>query len=371
MGGEYKGSARIPGCAERNGGPDEVERFFAMSGLPRVSVVIPNYNHARFLRRRLETVLQQTYAVDEILFLDDASTDGSLREIEGYLSDSRLRLVVNTENSGCPFRQWNRGVRMARGEFVWIAESDDYADPRFLETLVTALIRHRDAGLAYCRSIIVDANERRLRSWSPIQSATRWQKSFVNEGKDECKRYMVLENTIPNASAVVFRRDVYLRVGGAPEDVKIVGDWLLWVKMLMSSDVAYEAEPLSYFREHPGTVRAAMARNGRVIEENLDVLQSFSRSLVIPEKTWEAAFRRNIDLWIVMALRYGIPLEANARICRRARGLRPHFRRFLLWRLPATLSTAVPCLVGKAISNRLGQAVRRRHALPGDRPEAR
>src|ERR1700722_3014578 len=112
--------------------------------MPRVSVIVPNYNHARFLRQRLDSVVAQTFQDFELILLDDCSTDESRKILEEYARDPRARLELNEANSGSPFKQWNKGVRLARGKYVWIAESDDYANERFLERLGSRLDSHSD-----------------------------------------------------------------------------------------------------------------------------------------------------------------------------------------------------------------------------------
>ena len=104
--------------------------------MPVVSVIVPNYNHAQFLPSRLDSILGQTFADFEVIYLDDASTDNSERVIAPFLEDRRIRVIRNTVNSGSAFKQWNRGVREARGEYVWIAEADDSAEPTLLSRLV-------------------------------------------------------------------------------------------------------------------------------------------------------------------------------------------------------------------------------------------
>src|ERR1700738_3854186 len=119
--------------------------------MPRVSVVIPNYNHARYLRQRVDSVLQQSYQDFEVILMDDCSTDDSRIVISEYANDPRIRISLNEKNSGSAFKQWNKGVGLARGEYVWIAESDDYADPHLLETLVSRLEAEPRAVFCSCR----------------------------------------------------------------------------------------------------------------------------------------------------------------------------------------------------------------------------
>src|SRR4051812_47380318 len=210
------------------------------STAPRVSVIVPNYNHAPFLRRRLDSILAQTFQDVEILILDDASTDGSAGVVAPYLADPRITFRANAKNSGSPFVQWNRGVAAARGELVWIAESDDFAAPTLLEKLVALVGSSSRVAVAYCQSWKVDPADvidGTLDFYTADLDAKRWQHPFVNNGRDECGRFLVLKNTIPNASAVVFRREAFLRAGGAPLTLRLSGDWLAWVRILQFGDV--------------------------------------------------------------------------------------------------------------------------------------
>jgi glycosyltransferase involved in cell wall biosynthesis len=227
--------------------------------MPKVSIVIPSYNHARFLDLRLRTVLRQTLQDFEVIVIDDASTDESSAILKRFAAaDSRIRFIENAVNSGTPFKQWNRGVREAKGELIWIGESDDYADERLLATLVERLEQNPKVGLAYCQSFMVDATGRVLGDESALVkdlAPGRWKSDFVNSGHDECAKYLVFRNTIPNASAVVFRRDAFLAMGGADEGMRLCGDWMAWASILLQSDVAFVAEPLNFHRIHPAALR--------------------------------------------------------------------------------------------------------------------
>ena len=102
--------------------------------MPKVSVIVPNYNHERFLRQRIDSILAQTFRDFELILLDDCSTDYSREILREYASDPHVtHAEFNEVNSGSTFKQWNKGVRLAQGKYVWIAESDDYANPHFIE----------------------------------------------------------------------------------------------------------------------------------------------------------------------------------------------------------------------------------------------
>jgi glycosyltransferase involved in cell wall biosynthesis len=236
----------------------------------KVTVIVPNYNHAQFLERRMESVLSQTFQDFEVIYLDDASTDNSDRVIAPFLVDRRIRIIRNTINSGSAFKQWNRGVREARGEYVWIAEADDSAEPTLLSRLVPLLDQNPKVGIAYCQSMEVDDAGRILRSfdyWTAELNQERWRHDFIASGPEECAQYLIVKNTIPNASGVLFRRSVFEQIGGAIETMKLCGDWITWVRMLLVSDLAFVSEPLNYFRSHAGTVRATEQSNVLVLEQ--------------------------------------------------------------------------------------------------------
>lgn len=227
---------------------------------PLVSVVVPNFNHARFLEARLDSIFAQTFRDFEVIILDDASTDDSRSVIRRYLGTPGVRFLPSKKNSGSPFIQWNRGVASALGELIWIAESDDVAAPDFLATLVPILQSDPTIGLCYCQSYHIDGdgnNNGPLCGWTEDLAPGRWKASFRNQGSDEVARFHVLKNPILNASAVVFRRSVYQLVGGAPSDLRECGDWLTWSRMLLHSDVRFEAAQLNYFRTHSANVRTA------------------------------------------------------------------------------------------------------------------
>src|SRR5262249_35072754 len=143
-----------PSCTTADSGPTDPSVLTRMKStyLPKVSIVVPNYNHARFLPQRLDSILGQTFQDFELILLDDCSTDDSRTILSQYARDPRVRIEFNEVNSSNPFKQWNKGVGLARGEYVWIAESDDYADARLLENLAPRLDDEPRAGFAYCRS---------------------------------------------------------------------------------------------------------------------------------------------------------------------------------------------------------------------------
>src|SRR5260370_33694300 len=157
-----------------------------------VSVIVPNYNHARYLHKRIDSVLGQTYQDFELILLDDCSTDHSRDILSPYGTNPRVRIEFNEKNSGSTFKQWNKGVRMANGKYIWIAESDDYADKRLLERLVETLEGNEKMVFAFCRSWRVTEDDQ-LKGFEDTYSKFRrqgphgWGADFCVEGQQECR----------------------------------------------------------------------------------------------------------------------------------------------------------------------------------------
>ncbi len=236
----------------------------------RLSVIVPNYNHSAFLKERLNSIINQSYGNFECLILDDCSTDNSREIIDGYLRiDSRLRSIYNDENSGSTFAQWNKGVAHTNGEFVWIAESDDVADPDLLKELINVLETDPEIALAYCQSYRYTEGSEVKGTWNTDTDeldADLFCRDFLIDGKEFISRFLIHRNTIPNASAVVFRRSVYEKAGGAEKHLKTNSDWLTWLKMSFFGKIAFVSRPLNYFRYHSKSV---IARAHQAIQKDV------------------------------------------------------------------------------------------------------
>jgi hypothetical protein len=141
-----------------------------------------------------------------------------------------------------------------------------------LARLVDRLDRHPSVGLACCQSWVVDQDDKILFNYIKElelhNHSDRWRVDYVNSGHEECINYMFLYNTIPNASAVLLRREALLRAGGVPQNMYLCGDWMTYVKILSISDIAFVSNPLNYFRQHQGTVRNRFVKKGMPVREH-------------------------------------------------------------------------------------------------------
>jgi glycosyltransferase involved in cell wall biosynthesis len=303
--------------------------------LPRVSIIVPNYNHAPFLENRIQSILSQTYDDFEIILLDDHSSDHSLEILNQYARRPRFRLMVNDRNGGNPYKQWNKGIAAARGDLIWIAESDDFASEYFLERVVALLENRPGAGLAYSQSWIIDENGRQLHVndvWTRDLSVEHWQKDFIANGRDECRDYLIFKNTIPNASAVLFKKNLYDRIGGADETFFYAGDWHLWVRMLAVSDLCFCSEALNCYRTHAATLRKKEMAGTRRVMENYRVLEWLINHIGVPAAQAEKALDRAMERWLLAltGMTANLALGKNRPIFHIARRIdRRLYRRFV------------------------------------------
>jgi glycosyltransferase involved in cell wall biosynthesis len=285
--------------------------------MPKVSVIIPNYNHARYLRKRIQSVLDQTFQDFDLTYLDDASSDDSNAVFAEFDQDPRIKSIYNDANSGSPFKQWNKGIRATSGEYIWIAESDDIADPQLLATLVPLLDQNPNVGLAYCQSCFIDGNDTILHTVNlstEAHSADRWQRDFIANGVEECQKCLLFQNTIPNASAVLIRRSVYESIGGAEEGMFLAGDWMTWIRMLLQSDIAFSAQTLNFFRTHSSSVRSKSVLNGTEYYERMILLQTLKNSIPVPDQTIATLGKQLIGNWANLTLHRGNALNRQRHI---------------------------------------------------------
>jgi len=235
---------------------------------PKVSVIIPNYNHSNFLVQRIESVLNQTYQDFELILLDDHSTDASIGILMAYENHPKVsHLVCNDSNSGSPFKQWEKGISLASGEYIWIAESDDYASIHFLEKLIPKL--EEGFGVAYCRSAVATVDNQINESyfWPDGLDYFRWKKDFQNTGMDELKCSFLYRNVIPNASSCVFKKSLVPNFGPINAK-KYAGDWLFWAYLLRKASIYFCAESLNFFRSHDDSTRKIKNRKKELIRLN-------------------------------------------------------------------------------------------------------
>ena len=232
---------------------------------PKVSIIVPNYNHAPYLRQRLDSIFNQTYQDFEVIILDDCSTDNSKEIIEEYRNCPQVSHVIyNETNSGSPFKQWAKGFYLSKGEYIWIAESDDWAELNFLAEMVPILEQDPSLSLTFCNSF----NER-----DGFQSTT--QNSFDSTVKISSsvalKRYMCWGCTVYNASSVLFRKKILKEIPNNYQNYCSSGDYLFWIYLVEKGNLHYYYKPLNHYRIHEYNKSITEHISGKAFYEDLKI----------------------------------------------------------------------------------------------------
>jgi hypothetical protein len=256
----------------------------------KVSAIVPNYNHASYLDERIGSILDQRMLPSEVIVLDDASTDDSLAVLDRWKRASPVpfTIVRNNQPSGSTFQQWAKGLDLAGGDLVWFAESDDASSPHFLEHLVPYFADDR-LSLAYTESQVVGADREWLaesyRFYTDSISPTKWLSAYVEEGRREIDQALGIKNTIPNASAVLFRRSILSRHIRSATTFRYCGDWWAYLCCLEDGRIAYHAEALNIHRRRAGSVTSTGEADSAMLEEALRIKSMLWRSSTLSDRS--------------------------------------------------------------------------------------
>lgn len=240
----------------------------------KVSVVIPNYNYEKFLVQRLYSILNQNVKIGEIIILDDCSTDNSRNLIDQIVADLEkyidIKKVYNTKNSGSAFKQWKKGFELAKYDYVWIAEADDYCDKNFLKTVSKPITKDKNIVISYCDTAFIDGDGfllmRSIVYEIDILKSKHWNRNYINSGMDEFNNYSYLNCTIANVSSVLFRKDDYSKQFELSGEYKQAGDWLFYVNVMIKGDIAYNKKTLNFYRLHGNNVTSVTKKQSHFNE---------------------------------------------------------------------------------------------------------
>jgi len=214
---------------------------------PRVSFVVPCYNLGHLLAECVTAILSQTYGDLEVLIMDDCSPDQTA-DVARSFRDSRVTHVRNDPNLG-HLRNYNKGIGLARGKYVWLISADDcLRRMHVVERYVRLMENHPGVGYVFCPAVrLEDGRESDVidYSWHGDRDAIIDGRSFLAK--------LVYANTIASPTGMV-RKECYDRLGMFPLDMPWCGDWYLWCLFALHYDVAYLAEPMVYYRRHALTM---------------------------------------------------------------------------------------------------------------------
>jgi glycosyltransferase involved in cell wall biosynthesis len=226
---------------------------------PLVSVVIPAYNAARTLPETLDSVFAQTFGDYEIIVVDDGSTDETPELLAGY--GEKLQ-VVHKPNEGKPAAARNRGVAVARGEYVAFLDADDLWRPEKLARQIELMEANPGVGLCFTAAAIIDEHGAEVR----INRCMPGARGAIYD--------LLSTRNIMVGSSVVARRRAIESAGGFDEQLTSIENWDLWIRIAHDWEVDFVDEPLTAYRQHAGnrSVNVELRRRNifRILERHHD-----------------------------------------------------------------------------------------------------
>lgn len=276
---------------------------------PLISVIILSYNHDKFLRKAIESVISQTYKNLEIIISDDCSTDNSVNVINEY-SDDRIIKVFNQKNLGAVINN-NNALRMTNGEYIALLNSDDYWDPRKIELQVKFLEENIQYGAVFSRAFIVNENNNIIKKSKYFDVSIFDQD---NRNRHEwIRRFFYEQNCLCHPSALI-RREVYFKTELYDPMLKQLPDFKLWIDIIKFTNIYILQKKLVYYRVLSKAKNASANYGDNIIRHNNEVvlimrsffenmskqdfIESFGQDFIIEGS------KSNIDLQIEQAFLY-------------------------------------------------------------------
>lgn len=265
----------------------------------KLSVAVPNYNYARFMYQRIYSILSQNYKIYELIILDDKSSDDSKKVIDELVSKIKeyvnVRVIYNKENSGSAFKQWRKGFEEAKGDYVWIAEADDYCESNLIKNLIKPIKKDNDIRISYADTAFTDAEGNvimyTIKPEIDILKTGHWDGNYVNDGLDEIKNYSFLNNTIANVSSCIIKKDDYSDIFEEAGKYKQAGDWIFYVYVIAKGKVAYFDKAINYYRVHGNNVTSQTKKQAH-FDELVRIHKSFDKDFKLGKKQKEEIEKR-------------------------------------------------------------------------------
>jgi len=268
----------------------------------KVLVLIPSYNHGPFIQERVESILGQDHKAFTVLAIDDGSTDNTASYLRS-LSVENVIVRIRERNSGSPFSAWREAAKAADGyDYVWIAESDDVAQPTFLSRAVAALDASPGSAFYYCNSWHIDEDGEKIghtiNYLGEHFKGQDWLSPAEIDGCDFNNRYQVFGNAVPNMSSMVMRRSSFQSaIDDQLDRYRLAADWFFVGRLANSGNVLFDPWTGNGFRHHARTARAE-TRLERLTFEYFRAIQIVGQLKGVEQAAFEEAMKRCTVMFI-------------------------------------------------------------------------
>jgi alpha-1,3-rhamnosyltransferase len=225
---------------------------------PLVSIVIPAYNHERFVKQTIKSLIDQDYPNLELIVLNDGSTDNTSQSIKELTPECLKRFkrveIIDKNNEGLT-NTLNQAVRMARGEFIFHIASDDWVEPDAISSLVNEIMQDERIALACGDADFIDENgnlssckKNGTNFTSFVKLHTSGRADFLPERDFGSYKSLLLGNYIP--IGLLVRSSIYEDVGYYPAGV-MLEDLDLWLRVAKKYKIVFLNRVLAHYRIHP------------------------------------------------------------------------------------------------------------------------
>ncbi len=245
---------------------------------PKVSFIVPCYKLAHFLPDCVNSILSQTYGDFEVLIMDDCSPDNTA-EVAAEFKDPRVIYVRNEANLG-NIRNYNKGIELSRGRYVWLISADDCLRSRHvLRKYVELLDEHPEVGFVFCPAMSLEEGKE-----TGVDGWTAWpgDEDRIISGREVVRR-SAYDCAVASPAGLV-RRDCYARIGVFPEDLPRTADYYLWAMFATKYDAGYFAEPMVCYRKHASSMEKIATE-----EQPVSLFEEKLRALWLVKKEVEKA----------------------------------------------------------------------------------
>ncbi len=233
-----------------------------MSDLPLVSVIIPCYNHEKYLEQSILSVINQTYKSIELIVIDDGSKDNSVEMIKNLQKTSDFKFIVQENMGVC--KTLNKAIKLSTGKYISILASDDYWDLTKIEKQVN-ILENSNSEFCFAQAVEFDAKEKK--------------EIFPKEvNLNRINKIIFIKNIVP-AGTIFFTRNLYNQLNGFDENLKME-DWDFVVRSSYLTNFSFIKEPLLYYRSHDSNIMKTRSR--RETYKDKVVMLSKNFNLVSP-----------------------------------------------------------------------------------------
>lgn len=226
---------------------------------PKVSILIPTFNRANYLRIAVDSAIKQTYSNIEILILDDCSTDDTINIQQTYSNIENITFIRNTKNIGF-IKNWNKAISLSSGKYIKIIGDDDLLDNSCIAEQVNILNGHSDVGIVCCNYFIIDGEGSIKNNNDPYRL---FDKDMKENGIDFITNYLSGKRPVGWPASVLFRRRDFDRAGGFDTNAGVAADIDMWCRILRDKNFYYLDKKLAYNRQFPDNLSKRMSKSGK------------------------------------------------------------------------------------------------------------